>query len=199
MENIRKSEWDKLLACEPHNTTDSQLAMLRRRCRRLLNIYNNMEDDDVKRKEVMEELLMKPLGSDFFIQPPFYCDYGINIHVGKNFMANFDCVILDCAPVYIGDNVLLAPKVQIYAVGHPTDPVTRSQPIDIGKTVRIGSNVWIGGGAIILPGVTIGDNTIIGAGSVVTKDVEPDVIAAGNPCRVIRKLDPSEYGKRMMI
>jgi len=114
-------------------------------------------------------------------------------------MANFDCVILDCGPVMIGDNVMLAPKVQLYAAYHPTDPVLRYSGQEFGGTIRIGNNVWIGGGSIVLPHVTIGDNAVIGAGSVVSKDIPANVIAVGNPCRVLRELNPSEYGQRMFL
>jgi len=188
----KKTELEKLLSCEIYTYTDPELAVLRRRCRRLLDIYNKSGEDDNFRRELIEEILMYPVDTNFYIQPPFYCDYGHNIHIGKNFMANFDCVILDCAPIYIGDNVLMGPKVQIYAVGHPTDPVYRAKPIEVGNTIKIGNNVWIGGGSIVLPGVTIGDNTIIGAGSVASKDIDANVIAVGNPCKVVRTLDPSE-------
>jgi len=123
-----------------------------------------------------------------FINPPFYCDYGSHIHVGKNFFANYNCTIIDVAPVTIGDNCQLAPGVAIYTAGHPVHPATRNTGYEYGKPVTIGDNVWVGGNTVILPGVTIGSNTVIGAGSVVTHDIPGWVVAAGNPCKVIRPI-----------
>lgn len=130
-----------------------------------------------------------------FINPPFYCDYGYNIHVGKGFFANYNCTILDVAPVRFGDNCLLAPNVAIYTAGHPIHPVSRNSAYEYGIEVNIGNNVWIGGNAVICPGVTIGDNCVIGAGSVVTKDIPAWSVAAGNPARVIKTIteDDKKY------
>ncbi len=122
------------------------------------------------------------------METPFYCDYGYNIEVGDNFYANFGCVILDVNRVTIGDNVLLAPNVQIYTAGHPVDPEKRLTGKEYGKPVFIGNNVWIGGGVIICPGVKIGDNVTIGAGSVITRDIPNNTIAVGNPCKVIKSV-----------
>ncbi len=194
------TEWNKLLVGEPHRTDDPYLVYLREKCRGLLTEYNaTLRADDSRRREILAELLGTESREDLVIQPPFFCDYGVNLHIGRNFMANFDCVILDCAPVYIGDHVLLGPKVQIYPVFHPTDPVHRRDPVDISKPIRIGDDAWIGGGSILLPGVSVGDRSIVGAGSVVTRDVPADCIAAGNPCRVIRRLDPEQYGKDLFV
>ena len=136
--------------------------------------------------KIVKELLGKSDGA--FINPPFYCDYGTHIEVGKNFFANYNCTILDVAKVTIGDNCQLAPNVAIYTAGHPVHPDTRNSGYEYGISVTIGDNVWIGGNSIICPGVRIGSNTVIGAGSVVTKDIPDWVIAAGNPCRVIREI-----------
>lgn len=135
---------------------------------------------------IVKELLGKSDGA--FINPPFYCDYGTHIEVGKNFFANYNCTILDVAKVTIGDNCQLAPNVAIYTAGHPVHPDTRNSGYEYGISVTIGDNVWIGGNTVICPGVRIGSNTVIGAGSVVTKDIPDWVIAAGNPCRVIREI-----------
>ena len=137
-------------------------------------------------KKIAKELLGK--SEDVFIYPPFYCDYGTNIQVGKNFFANYNCTILDVAKVVIGDNCQLAPNVSIYTAGHPLHPDTRNTAYEYGIAVTIGDNVWVGGNTVICPGVHIGSNTVIGAGSVVTKDIPDWVVAAGNPCRVIRKI-----------
>ena len=125
---------------------------------------------------------------NFWIKPPFYCDYGFHIEVGKNFFANYNCTIIDVAKVKIGDNCQFAPNVSIYTAGHPIHPESRNTMYEYGIEVTIGDNVWIGGNTVIVPGVHIGSNTVIGAGSVVTKDIPDWVVAAGNPCKVIRKI-----------
>ena len=123
-----------------------------------------------------------------WIEPPFICDYGGNIHVGENFWANYGLTVLDVGRVTVGDNVLIAPNVSIYAAGHPIHPASRNSGYEYGAGVTLGNNVWVGGSAVILAGVTVGDNAVIGAGSVVTRDIPANVIAAGNPCRVIREI-----------
>ena len=139
---------------------------------------------------IVKELLGESDGA--FINPPFYCDYGFHIKVGKNFFANYNCTILDVAQVTIGDNCQMAPNVAIYTAGHPIHPDTRNTAYEYGKEVHIGDNVWIGGNSVICPGVHIGSNVVIGAGSVVTKDIPDWVVAAGNPCRVIRKITEAD-------
>ena len=131
---------------------------------------------------------MGSAGEGSYIEPPFHCDYGSNIHVGKNFYANFDCIILDPARVTIGDDVMLAPRVGIYTATHPIDPAVRNEGLEYALPVTIGDNVWIGAHAVVNPGVSIGSNTVIGSGSVVTRDVPEGVVAAGNSCRVIRAI-----------
>ena len=135
---------------------------------------------------IVKELFGKSEGA--FVNPPFYCDYGFHIEVGKNFFANYNCTILDVAKVKIGDNCQMAPNVAIYTAGHPVHPAARNSAYEYGIEVTIGDNVWIGGNTVILPGVHIGDNVVIGGGSVVTKDIPDWSIAAGNPCKVIRKI-----------
>lgn len=149
-----------------------------------LNTVDRSDFDSIGK--IVKELLGKSDGA--FINPPFYCDYGTQIEVGKNFFANYNCTILDVAKVTIGDNCQLAPNVAIYTAGHPVHPDTRNSGYEYGISVTIGDNVWIGGNSVICPGVRIGSNTVIGAGSVVTKDIPDWVIAAGNPCRVIREI-----------
>lgn len=160
-------------------------------CRRILqrlNMADRSDFDEIGR--IVEELLGK--SEKAFINPPFYCDYGSHIEVGKNFFANYNCTIIDVAKVRIGDNCMLAPNVAIYTAGHPVHPDSRNSLYEYGVEVTIGDNVWIGGNAVILPGVKIGSNTVIGAGSVVTKDVPDWVIAGGNPCKVIRKITEAD-------
>ena len=132
------------------------------------------------------------VGKDAVIRPPFFCDYGYNIRLGDGVFLNFNCVILDVVEVVISDRTQIGPAVQIYAADHPRDAATRRAGLEFGRPVKIGSDVWIGGGAIILPGITIGDGAVIGAGSVVTRDVPDGVLAVGNPCRVIREITPWE-------
>ena len=162
-------------------------------CRRVLQKLNTVDRADFSKiSQLVKELLGKSEGA--FINPPFYCDYGTHIEVGKNFFANYNCTILDVATVKIGDNCQMAPNVAIYTAGHPLHPVARNSAYEYGIPVEIGDNCWIGGNTVILPGVHIGDNCVIGAGSVVTKDIPDWSVAAGNPCKVIRKI--TEEDKR---
>lgn len=145
---------------------------------------------------IVKELLGKA-GDNVFINPPFYCDYGFNIEIGNNFFANYNCVFLDVSKIKIGDNCFIAPNVSLYTAGHPLHPVSRSSEYEYGAPITIGDNVWIGGNSVICPGVTIGSNSVIGAGSIVTKDIPDWSLAAGNPCRVIRKI--TEDDKRILF
>jgi acetyltransferase-like isoleucine patch superfamily enzyme len=156
-----------------------------------LNFMNRSDFDGIA--EVIKDLFGKSDGA--FVNPPFYCDYGKHIEVGKNFFANYNCTILDVARVVIGDNCQMAPNVAIYTAGHPIHPISRNSTYEYGKEVTIGDNVWIGGNTVICPGVHIGNNVVIGAGSVVTKDIPDWVIAAGNPCSVIRKITDNDKRK----
>lgn len=183
------SEWDKMILGLEYDSSDEELVSKRKDARNILNIYNRSEEDSGTRKGLLEELCKSTIEGDIFIEPPFHCDYGVNISFGKNFYANFDCIILDCARVSIGDNTLFGPGTHVYSASHPLDPTLRQNHREIAKPVTIGDNVWVGGGAIILPGVTIGQNTVIGAGSVVTKSLPENVVAVGNPCHVIKILD----------
>lgn len=165
-------------------------------CRRILQRLNFMDRSDFDGlQEVVKELLGKSEGA--FINPPFYCDYGKHIEVGKNFFANYNCTLLDVAKIRIGDNCQMAPNVAVYTAGHPIHPVTRNSEYEYGKEVTIGDNVWIGGNSVICPGVTIGSNVVIGAGSVVTRDIPDWCVAAGNPCKVIREITDAD--KRLLF
>jgi maltose O-acetyltransferase len=184
-----RTEKEKMLAGEPYLASDPELREERRRARCLTRLYNQTtEEERGRRTEILRELFGAG-GASASIEPPFHCDYGSNIIVGDNVFMNFGCVVLDCNVVRIGDDVQCGPGVQIYAAYHPTDPAARSAAPELAAPVTIGANVWIGGGAIICPGVSIGANTTIGAGSVVTRDIPANVVAAGNPCRVIRTLE----------
>ena len=143
-----------------------------------------------------------PNSQKLFVIPPFYCEYGTHISIGNNFFANYNCVMIDVAPIVIGENCMFGPSVSLYTAGHPVHPETRNSGYEYGREIVIGDNVWVGGGSCILPGVHIGSNTVIGAGSVVTSDIPDMVVAAGNPCRVIRKItdeDRRYYYKREEI
>ncbi|WP_117233025.1 sugar O-acetyltransferase [Vibrio maerlii] len=183
-----RTEKEKMLAGEPYLAWDKELYAERIECRKVLQKLNNSIPDTEEWREAIDTLIPDSEGA--YLEPPFRCDYGSNIKAGKNFYANFNCVILDVAEVNIGNDVLLAPNVQIYTAGHPLDKKGRvDEGVEFGTSITIGDNVWIGGGAIICPGVTIGDNSVIGAGSVVTKDIPANVVAAGNPARVIKSID----------
>ncbi|MDD3218091.1 MAG: sugar O-acetyltransferase [Lachnospiraceae bacterium] len=167
--------------------SDDEVMEEQKRSRRLTQQLNTMDRSDFEGiGKVVKELLGKSEGA--FINPPFYCDYGSHIEVGKNFFANYNCMIVDVAKVTIGDNCQMAPNVAIYTAGHPVHPAARNTMYEYGIEVTIGDNVWIGGNTVVVPGVHIGSNTVIGAGSVVTKDIPDWCVAAGNPCKVIRKI-----------
>lgn len=167
--------------------SDEEIFEEQKRARRLTQALNTADRSDFDAiGKIVKELLGRSEGA--FINPPFYCDYGSHIEVGKNFFANYNCTIIDVAKVTIGNNCQMAPNVAIYTAGHPLHPVARNSLYEYGIGVSIGDNVWIGGNTVILPGVHIGNNVVIGAGSVVTKDIPDWSLAAGNPCRVLRQI-----------
>lgn len=177
----------KMIAGEHYRPSDDTLRIDRVRARQLIHRYNHTAPDEkTERALLLRELLGK--GDDAYIEPTFRCDYGYNIFLGANFYANFDCVMLDVCPIHIGDNCMLAPGVHIYTATHPLNAIERNSGIEFGKPVTIGHNVWIGGRAVINPGVTIGDNTVIASGAVVVKDVPANAVVGGNPARIIKML-----------
>lgn len=177
-----------MLAGELYNPIDTVLSEERKQARLLIKQLNDLSEEEAPLKQAILQKLIPYQGKDFWLQPPFFCDYGYNIHIGNKVFFNFNCIVLDIMKVIIGDNTLLGPSVQIYTAMHPMNWQERASGLEFAKPITIGSDVWIGGGAIICPGVTIGDRTIIGAGSVVTRDIPSDVFAAGNPCRVIKNV-----------
>ena len=182
------TEKELMLAGELYNSFDNELQNDCKRSRQLTRLFNTTTEEQLEyRTELLKELFKKT-GEHIYIEPPFHCDYGSNISVGEKFYANFDCIILDVNEVVIGDNVLFAPKVCVFTAGHPIDADVRNSFVEYGKKVTIGNNVWVGGCTVINPGVTIGNNVVIGSGSVVTKDIPDNVIAVGNPCKVLRKI-----------
>lgn len=184
-------EKHKMITGELYSAEDEILVSDRLKTRQLLHRYNGSAPED---HELKQRLLAELLGTlqTAYIEPPFRCDYGYNIYLGDNFYANFDCVMLDVCPIYVGNNCLLGPGVHIYTATHPLDATERATGKEFGKPVTIGNNVWIGGRALINPGVTIGDNAIIAAGTVVVKDVQENTVVAGNPARIIKIMTPSD-------
>ncbi|MBS4218360.1 sugar O-acetyltransferase [Bacillus sp. FJAT-49711] len=183
---------DKMLNQEFYLTWDKELTKDRERAKDLLFELNHLKPSSrFERNQVIQQLIPS-IGENAWIESPFNCDFGYNISTGDNFYANSNCTILDCAKVTIGHNVLFGPNVGLYTPNHPIDADERKAGYERSLPINIGDNVWIGGSAVIVPGVTIGDNTAIGAGSVVTKDIPANVIAAGVPCRVIRSITEND-------
>jgi maltose O-acetyltransferase len=180
-----RSEKEKMLSGELYDPLDPQLSDERRRAKLLCQSLNETRDDAQEERARLIKELIPASGQGICIEPPFYCDYGSNITLGEKVFFNFNCVILDVAPVVIGSNVLFGPAVQIYAATHPLRASERRTGLESGKMIEIGDDVWVGGGAIICPGVRIGARSVIGAGSVVTRDIPEGVLAVGNPCRVL--------------
>ena len=181
------TEREKMLAGELFDPMDPELVAGRVKARDLCQALNaTREAEEEERRRILRELFGRG-GDSVWMQPPFYCDYGCNIQLGERVFFNFNCVVLDVCSVRIGDFTLFGPAVQIYTPMHPLDAELRRKQ-EFGKPIEIGSDVWVGGGALILPGVRVGSRTVIGAGSVVTRDIPDGVFAAGNPCRVIREI-----------
>ncbi|MYV17018.1 sugar O-acetyltransferase [Furfurilactobacillus milii] len=182
-----KTNKQRMLAGDIFDVYDAELVAERAEARKQIEEFNALGERDPEHSTAIIKKLFGETGQDCSVHATFRCDYGYNIYVGDDFFANYDCVMLDVAPIRIGKHALLGPKVQIYSVNHPADPrLRRNGAKGIGKPVTIGDDVWIGGGAIICPGVTLGDNVIVGAGSVVTKSFGDDVIIGGNPARVLK-------------
>lgn len=193
------TEKEKMLSGKLYSAQDETLRREHASALRLTRLFNlTTEEESVRRAELLRELFAS-VGDNAVIEPTFRCDYGRNIHIGDNFFANFDCIILDVCPVTIGSDVLFGPRVSLYTAAHPLDAEVRRTGLEYGKPIHINDGVWIGGNSVINPGVTIGARSVIGSGSVVTKDIPPDVIAAGNPCRVIRAVDETDraYWERL--
>ncbi len=182
-------EYEKMISGQLYNANDAELVRMRREVRALLDQLN-ASAQNVRTGERLElcKRIFGKAGNGLWLQPPFYCDYGKNIELGDNFYCNFNCVILDVAKVIIGSHVMMGPNVQIYTAGHPLDAKQRQQGLEFGKPITIGSHVWIGGSAVLCPGIKVGEKSIIAAGAVVTKDVPPLVVVGGNPAKIIKEL-----------
>jgi maltose O-acetyltransferase len=183
-----KTEKEKMLAGELYDALDPQLSEDRIKTRLLIKELNDSREDQTAERSRILQQLIPDQGQGLWLQPPFYCDYGYNIKLGNKVFFNFNCVVLDVTWVTIGSRTLFGPNVQIYTATHPIDHTERASGLEYAKPITIGEDVWVGGSAVICPGVSIGDRSVIGAGSVVTKDIPADVFAAGNPCRVIRSV-----------
>lgn len=182
------SEKEKMMAGQLYNASDPILVKERERTHVICHDYNSTPNGGPSRQGSLNQLMGK-VGKNCFVEPPFFCDYGYNIFLGDEVYFNFNCTILDCAPVQIGNGVKFGPNVQIYTAGHPINSGDRAQGLEFANGIEIGNSVWVGGGSILLPGVHIGDKTVIGAGSVVTKSLPANVVAVGNPCRVIKHIE----------
>ena len=188
------TEKEKMIAGKVYNSQDSELVAALNKSKSLCRQYNNLDFSNVAaRKVIIDELLQAEHNDGYCVfTPSFWCDYGFNVKVGKNFYSNHNLVILDCAEVTFGDNVFVGPNCGFYTAIHPIDAHQRNTGIELANPIKVGSDVWFGGGVTVLPGVTIGDNVVIGAGSVVVKDIPSGVVAVGNPCKPIRKITEAD-------
>lgn len=187
------TEKEKMLAGVLYDANyDQELFREREKCKDICYDYNLLRPSESEKQQRIIQKLFGKTKAAFTITAPFWCDYGYNIEIGENFYSNHNCVILDAAKVTFGDNVFIAPNCGFYTAGHPLDPERRNQGLEYAYPITIGSNVWIGAGTQVMPGVTIGDHAVIGGGSIVTKDIPANVLAAGNPCRIIREISEAD-------
>ena len=186
------TERERMLSGQLYDAGDETLTAARDRAKRLTWRYHQLDPTDWdSRTQILQELLGH-LGEDSWIEPPFRCDYGTQISIGDHFFANYDCIFLDVAPITIGNQAMFGPRVCLYTAGHPLDAATRNTGLEFGKPIAIGDDVWLGGNVVVLPGVTIGAGTVVAAGSVVRRDLPPHVLAAGNPCQVLRPITEAD-------
>lgn len=188
-ENTNKQ---RMQAGELYDATDPALAEERKRAKVLTHRFNHCLPTDTDTQQSLLRELLGSMGQQTWIMQPFQCDYGYNIHLGDRVFINHNCIMLDCAPIRIGDGVLIGPNCGLYTAGHPLDTERRLSWLEYAHPITLGDAVWLGGGVQIMPGVTIGEGSVIGGGSVVIRDIPPGVVAAGNPCRVIRTISPED-------
>lgn len=189
------TEKELMLSEQLYIANDAELAKDNANARKLTRLINTATEEQAEYRLQLFRELFGDVGKKFWIEPPFRTDYGCNTYIGENFYANYDCIFIDVAKIHIGNDVFFGPRVCLYTAGHPIDAEIRNQQLEYGKSITIGNSVWVGGNTVINPGVTIGDNVVIGSGSVVTKDIPSNVVAAGVPCRVIREItkEDKEY------
>ncbi len=195
------SEKEKMLSGKAYHAFDQELLRERQRAKEMIFDFNALRPKEIRKRNGILKTLFGKTNGQFFIEPPFRCDYGYNIEIGENFYANYNLIILDCAKVTIDSNVLVGPNVGFYTAGHPVHYERRKENYEHALPINIGNDVWIGGNTVINPGVTIGSNTVIGSGSVVTRNIPSDVVVVGNPCRVMRKIteeDKLEYTRKIL-
>ena len=186
------TERERMLSGQLYDAGDETLTAARGRAKRLTWRYHQLDPTDWDSRTQLLQELLGHLGEDSWIEPPFRCDYGTQISIGDHFFANYDCIFLDVAPITIGNQVMFGPRVCLYTAGHPLDAATRNTGLEFGKPIAIGDDVWLGGNVVVLPGVTIGAGTVVAAGSVVRRDLPPHVLAAGNPCQVLRPITEAD-------
>ena len=190
MANDTRTEKEKMLAGDLYNAFVPELIAERLACKELVYDFNNTRPSEGKKRDEIVRKLFGEFGTNSYIEPPMQVDLGSNVYWGNNSYGNHNLILLDICSIHVGDYVLIGPDVKFYAATHPTDPQIRLDGLECGGPIRVGNNVWIGGGSILVAGVTIGDNSVIGAGSVVVKDIPANVVAVGNPCKVIKQLEP---------
>jgi acetyltransferase-like isoleucine patch superfamily enzyme len=186
------SEKENMVSGQPYKANDPELVRERARAKEILFDFNNSRPNEIDKKNKLLKPLLGKTQKNFYIEPPFRCDYGYNIEIGDNFYSNYNFIVLDCAKVIIGNNVFIGPNVGIYTAGHPIHFHLRNQEYEYALPITIGHNVWIGGNVVINPGIEISDNCVIGSGSIVTKDIPKGVLALGNPCKVFRQISEDE-------
>lgn len=190
------SQLERMLSGRLYQANDRELVAARARAQALVEAYNGTSSTEPARRRALLEQLLGGLGEGVTVLPRLACDYGFNVRVGSRVFVNYDCVLLDCAPITLGDDVQLGPRVQLYTAEHPVEPTLRRSGAEYALPIVVGDNAWIGGGAIVCAGVTIGRDAVVGAGSVVTRDVPEGVLAVGNPCRVVRDVRSGERPHR---
>ena len=184
MDTRERMKSGKLYFC-----TDEEIAKEQLKCLDLLYDFNRTRPTEMEKRRELLKVILAEVGENCYIEPPLHANWGRNTHFGSNIYANFNLTLVDDTDIYVGDSVMFGPNVTVATAGHPVDPELRRKVAQFNIPVRIGNNVWIGAGAVLLPGVTIGDNSVIGAGSIVTKDIPANVVAVGNPCRVLREIN----------
>lgn len=192
---------ERMLAQKLYMAGVGELATDNKKSRMLTRLFNNTTEEQQQYRTELLQQLFESVGKNVFIEPPFRCDYGCHITIGNNFYANYDCIIIDVAKVNIGNNVFFGPRVGVYTAGHPIDADVRNTLLEFGTEITIGNNVWVGANTVINPGVTIGNNVVIGSGSIVTKDIPDNVIAVGNPCKVLRAItdEDKQYWEQQKV